>query len=156
MTRKHDQTFRMEAASLPLGSTVCVECPGCGRHKCYITRSPEGLLYYCQRAGCDIRGFVGDLSDNAATVPVHTMRPLNVNYLSPTNLEADWFVDKIGFYPPGVRVVDDGRYVLPIRDPVGRIRGRRHGPDRHSAASETSATPNEKCGLIRHSVGQRR
>ena len=53
-------TIELIAISLPVGDSLTVDCPACGkRDKLSVTRKDGGILFHCYSASCGVAGRVG-------------------------------------------------------------------------------------------------
>jgi len=123
-----------------LGEGLAVEeqtyetCPECNRdRKLSLKRTPEGLLYYCLRATCGIRGFVGNVAGTEMRAgrkgTPRQAKPFE-GYLQPLSAaQHTWFWDRFELPPAmvdsyGVRYAPDkGAYSFEVRDARGYGRG---------------------------------
>ena len=126
--------IRLLAADMQIGDTQRVVCPFCGdRERTFsITRHENGLLYNCYRASCGSRGFTPEPGhDLPNRPPKPKVQPYRGELQVLGEDDFEYFSWHYDLCRDSVRdsVVDaiyrneHDEYVLPVRNPVGRVRG---------------------------------
>lgn len=130
----HRQTIALLGDGLAVEEQTYETCPECGRdRKLSMRRTPEGLLYYCLRATCGIRGFVGnvpgiELRAGRKGMP-RRAKPFEGRLLPLTPAQNTWFWYRFELAPRaldsfGVRYAPDkGAYSFEVQDARGYGRG---------------------------------
>jgi len=128
----HRKTIALLGEGLSVEEQTYETCPECGRdRKLSLRRTDAGLLYYCLRATCGYKGFVGnvpgaELRAGRKGTP-RKARPFDGRLQPLTPAQRAWFWDRFGLTGLdafGVRYAPDkGAFAYEIRDARGYGRG---------------------------------
>ena len=127
--------------NIPVGHTIQQQCPECGKSEgFYITRKEYGqYAYICHRVTCDLKpGYVTTYSmadlyagrnyeqereERFRLAALRPARRFEGDTFSLEEEDSEYFRDKIGYVPKDIRKTTDGRFRIPLKDPIGRVRG---------------------------------
>lgn len=126
--------IKLIGADLEVDQTIRTECPYCRANErtFSVTRIASGLLYTCFRASCEASdgGFVataGVLIPAEARTREAKLQPYEGDIIRISDADVRFFQDEYELSPTRARMFisrsADGRYILPIAGPHGRIKG---------------------------------
>lgn len=118
---------RLHAASMSNGQTVYINCPACAGHKkLSITRTPEGVLWNCFKAACNVRGStVEKASLTSAPAERRELKPYTRPIVPITPLDIEYFRERFGIITEyeDIFLSGDDRYIFPIVNYYGHTAG---------------------------------